>query len=89
MINKNKVNIDISMKWNKEQKKRSIHTTLKPSTIAKLEEYGDGKLKNVTNLLEMDTVPGKNWRQIISKYEHESCMHGHKCCSKTRLQNDI
>ena len=46
MINKNKVNIDMSMKLNKGQKKRSIHTTLKPSTIAKLEVYGDGKLNN-------------------------------------------
>ncbi len=46
MINKDKVNIDMSMKLNKGQKKRSIHTTLKPSTIAKLEEYGDGKLNN-------------------------------------------
>ncbi len=31
MINKDKVNIDMSMNWNKGQKKRSIHTTLKPS----------------------------------------------------------
>ena len=46
MINKDKVNIDMSMKWNRGQKKRSIHTTLKPSTIEKLEEYGDGKINN-------------------------------------------
>ena len=46
MINKDKVNIDESMNWNKGEKKRSIHTTLKPSTIAKLEEYGDGRLNN-------------------------------------------
>ena len=54
MINSDKVDIGMSRKWNNGQKKRAIHTTLKPSTIAKLEEYGDGKLNNgIETVLEI------------------------------------
>lgn len=54
MINSDKVDIGMSRKWNNGQKKRAIHTTLKQSTIAKLEEYGDGKLNNgIETVLEI------------------------------------
>ncbi len=54
MINNDEVNIGMSRKWNNRHQKRSVHTTLKPSTIAKLEEYGDGKLnKGIETVLKI------------------------------------
>ncbi len=68
MINKDKVNIDMSMNWNKGQKKRSIHTTLKPSTIAKLEEYGDGKLNNgIETVIEIAESRQNNLREQLNR----------------------
>lgn len=68
MINNNKVNIDMSMKWNKGKKKRSIHTTLKPSTIAKLEEYGDGKVNDgIETVLEIAESRQNNLREQLNR----------------------
>ncbi|MBW6517823.1 MAG: hypothetical protein K0A89_04905 [ANME-2 cluster archaeon] len=66
MINKNKIDINMSMKWNNGQKKRSIHTTLKPSTIAKLEEYGDGKLNiGIEKVIEIAESRQNNLREQL------------------------
>lgn len=66
MIKKNK--IDMTMKWNKRQKKRSVHTTLKPSTIEKLEEYGDGKLNaGIEKVIEIAESRQKNLREQLNR----------------------
>ncbi|MCL7414345.1 MAG: hypothetical protein M8353_12165 [ANME-2 cluster archaeon] len=66
MIKKNK--IDMSMKWNRQQKKRSIHTTLKPSTIEKLEEYGDGKLNvGIEKVIEIAESRQNNLKEQLNR----------------------
>ncbi|MDF1556735.1 MAG: hypothetical protein P1P80_00930 [ANME-2 cluster archaeon] len=66
MKNCNKVNVEMQERWNKRQTKRSIHTTLKPSTINKLEEYGDGKLNmGIETVLEIAESRQNNVREQL------------------------